>query len=230
MLAFTLRRLAVSIPVLIASSFIVFILVVTAGGDPLGDMRLRPGVTEAQIRAREQQLGLDKPVLERYGSWVSGVVTGDLGRSTASNEEVAPLLWRRLGVTMRLVLSATLVGVLISVVIGSVSAVKQYSKLDYATTFMSFVFFSMPIFWLAAVLRDVGIRANDALGERVFFTVGAQTPNLGGSFLTVWSDRLGHLILPSLTLILVSMAGWSRYQRSSMLEVLNSDYIRTARA
>ena len=229
MLAFALRRLAISVPVVIASSFIVFVLVATAGGDPLADLRLRPGVSEATIELRRQQLNLDKPVLERYGMWVNDVVTGDLGRSV-TNEEVRPLLFRRLGVTMRLVGFATLVSVLLAVVIGVVAAVKQYSKFDYASTFFAFVFFSMPVFWLAAVLRDVGIRINERLGETVFFVSGEQTPNLAGGFLTVWADRIGHLILPSLTLILIQMASWSRFQRGSMLEVLNADYIRTARA
>lgn len=229
MLAFTLRRLAVSIPVVVASSFIVFVLVATAGGDPLADLRLRPGVSEATIELRRQQLNLDEPVLERYGMWVKGVVRGDLGR-TISNEEIAPLMVRRLGVTMRLVGFATVISVMLAVVIGSVSALKQYSKFDYGTTFAAFVFFSMPIFWLAAVLRDLGIRANDALGGTVFFTVGEQTPNLEGGFLTVWADRLGHLVLPSMTLVLIQMAAWTRFQRGSMLEVLNADYIRTAKA
>ena len=229
MLAFTVRRLAVSIPVVIASSFIVFVLVATAGGDPLDDLRLRPGVSEATIELRRKQLNLDKPVLERYGIWVKGVVQGDLGRSQ-SNEEIRPLLFRRLGVTMRLVLSATIIAVLLAVVVGSVGAVKQYSKFDYGATFFAFVFFSMPVFWLAAVLKDLGIRFNQAIGHRVFYTVQEQTPNLDGGFLTVWADRIGHLILPSLTLILISMAGWSRFQRGSMLEVLNADYMRTAKA
>ena len=229
MLAFTLRRLAVSIPVVIASSFIVFVLVATAGGDPLADLRLRPGVSEQTIELRRQQLNLDKPVLERYGIWVKGVVKGDLGRSI-SNEEIKPLLFRRMGVTMRLVLSAAVLAFVLAVVIGSIGAVKQYSKFDYGATFFAFVFFSMPVFWLAAVLKDLGIRINDALGERLFFTVGEQTPNLGGGLFTVWADRIGHLILPSLTLILISVAGWSRFQRGSMLEVLNADYMRTAKA
>ena len=229
MLAFILRRLAISIPVVIASSFIVFVLVATAGGDPLADLRLRPGVSEATIELRRQQLNLDKPVLERYGIWVKGVVTGDLGRSI-SNEEVRPLLFRRLAVTLRLVLFATVVAVILAVVIGSLGAVKQYSKFDYAATFCAFVFFSMPVFWLAALLRDIGIRINNNIGEQLFFVVGEQTPNLTGGWLTVWADRLGHIILPSLTLILISMASWSRFQRGSMLEVLNADYIRTAKA
>ena len=229
MLAFAIRRLAISIPVVIASSFIVFVLVATAGGDPLADLRLRPGVSEATIELRRQQLNLDKPVLERYGIWVKGVVKGDLGRSF-TNEEIRPLLFRRLGVTMRLVAFATMVSVLLAVVIGVVSAVKQYSKFDYASTFFAFVFFSMPVFWMAAVLRDIGIRINEAVGSRVLFVVGEETPNLAGGFLTVWADRIGHLVLPSLTLVLIQMASWSRFQRGSMLEVLDADYIRTARA
>lgn len=229
MLAFTLRRLAVSIPVVIASSFIVFVLVATAGGDPLADLRLRPGVSEATIQLRRQQLNLDKPVLERYGNWVKGVVRGDLGRSVG-NEEVSTELVRAMGVTLRLVLFATVVSVVLAVFIGSLGAVKQYSKFDYTATFFAFVFFSMPVFWLAALLRDIGIRINDALGYRLFFVVGEQTPGIGGGFLNVQLDRLGHVLLPSLTLILIQMASWSRFQRGSMLEVLNADYIRTARA
>lgn len=229
MLAFTLRRLAVSIPVVIASSFIVFVLVATAGGDPLGDLKLRPGISPATIELRRQQLHLDEPVLQRYGNWAKGAIRGDLGRSV-SNEEIRPLLWRRLGVTMRLVLFATVVAVVLAVFIGSLGAVKQYSKFDYTATFFAFVFFSMPVFWLAALLRDVGIRVNASIGRRLFFVVGEQTPDIGGSFLNVQLDRLGHVILPSITLILISMASWSRFQRGSMLEVLNADYIRTARA
>ena len=229
MLAFTLRRLAISVPVVIASSLIVFVLVATAGGDPLADLRLRPGVSEATIEARRQQLNLDEPVLERYAIWAKDVVRGDLGRSVG-NEEIRPLLVRRLGVTLRLVLLATIVSVLVAVFIGSSSALRQYSRFDYAATFFAFVFFSMPVFWLAAVLRDIGIRINEELGRRVFFVVGEQTPGLEGGFLDVWADRIGHLLLPTLTLVLIQMAGWSRFQRGSMLEVLNADYMRTARA
>ncbi len=229
MLAFTLRRLAVSIPVVIASSFIVFVLVATAGGDPLADLRLRPGISEGTIELRRKQLHLDEPVLQRYGNWATAAITGDLGKANGG-EEVRPLLVRRLGVTLRLVVFATIIAVILAVFIGSMGAVKQYSKFDYTATFFAFVFFSMPVFWLAAILRDVGIRINTRIDRHIFFVVGEQTPGLGGGFLNVQADRLGHLILPSVTLILISMASWSRFQRGSMLEVLNADYIRTARA
>ncbi len=213
----------------IASSFIVFVLVATAGGDPLADLRLRPGISEGTIELRRKQLHLDEPVLQRYGNWATSAITGDLGKANGG-EEVRPLLFRRLGVTLRLVVFATIIAVILAVFIGSVGAVKQYSKFDYTATFFAFVFFSMPVFWLAAILRDVGIRINASIGRRLFFVVGEQTPGLGGGFLNVQADRLGHVILPSLTLILISMASWSRFQRGSMLEVLHADYIRTARA
>jgi peptide/nickel transport system permease protein len=229
MLAFIARRLAISIPVLAISSVLVFFLVVTAPGDPLGDLRLGRGDQTGAIELRRQQLHLDEPVVERYFDWISGAVRGDLGRSI-HNEEISSLLMQRLGVTMRLVAFATIISVIIAVIIGSLSAVRPYSKFDYASTFLAFVFFSMPVFWLAALFKDVGIRVNKALGARLFFTVGEETTSFSGGFVATWLDRLGHLLLPSLTLILIQMAAWSRFQRGSMLEVLDADYIRTARA
>jgi len=131
---------------------------------------------------------------------------------------------------MRLLAGSVLLAVLFGILIGVVAALQQYSKFDYLATLFAFVFFSMPVFWLAALLKDVGIRINEALGHKLFYTVGEQTPGLSGSFMSVWSDRLGHLVLPALSLILIQIASWSRYQRASMLEVLGADYVRTAKA
>lgn len=214
---------------MLVASVLVFALVATSG-DPLAELRLNPRISPAVIQVRIQQLNLDEPVMVRYGLWAKGVVRGDFGKSLVTGEPVRPLLMRRLGVTLRLVLAATLLAVLVGVTLGVLQALKQYSRLDYTATFSAFVFFSMPVFWLAALLKDVGIRINEWLGARVFYTVGEQTPDLLGGFFTVWADRLSHLVLPSLTLILIQMASWSRFQRAGMLEVLNSDYVRTARA
>jgi peptide/nickel transport system permease protein len=139
-------------------------------------------------------------------------------------------LRRRLAVTLRLVLVATVIGVLIAIAIGVFSAVRQYSVFDYGSTALAFIFYSMPVFWLAAVLKDIGIRINRSVGHTIFYTFGERTPNLANGLVGTWSDRIGHLILPSLTLILISVAGWSRYQRATMLDVLHTDYVRTARA
>jgi peptide/nickel transport system permease protein len=226
---FVLRRAAIAVPLIVISSFLVFMLV-AAAGDPLAELRSNPGIPKSTVDARRRELGLDRPLLVRYVTWAKGAVRGDFGESYVTGEAVRPKLMRSLGVTLRLLVGAVILAVLFGVAIGVLAALRQYSRFDYMATFFAFVFFSMPVFWLAAVLKDLGIRLNDALGFKLFFTVGQESPGLSGSFFTVWSDRIGHLILPALTLILIQVAGWSRYQRSSMLEVLNADYVRTARA
>ena len=212
---FILRRAAIAVPLIVFSSFLVFMLV-AAAGDPLAELRSNPGIPKSTVDARRRELGLDRPVLVRYLTWAKDAVRGDFGESYVTGGAVRPKLVRSLGVTLRLLVGAVLLAVVLGVTIGVLAALRQYSRFDYMATFFAFVFFSMPVFWLAAVLKDLGIRLNDLLGFKLFFTV--------------WSDRLGHLILPALTLILIQVAGWSRYQRSSMLEVLNADYVRTAKA
>lgn len=227
--AFVLRRLAISVPLIIVASLLVFVLV-AASGDPLASLRANPNISEETIELRRRQLNLDKPVIVRYVLWAKGALRGDFGRSSVDNEPVRPKLMRAVGVTLRLLFGAVLLAVLLGVGVGVLAALRQYSRFDYVATFFAFVFFSMPVFWLAAVLKDMGIRINKLIGFNLFFTVGEQTPGLEGGFFDIWSDRLGHLVLPVLTLILIQMAAWSRYQRASMLDVLNADYVRTARA
>ena len=210
-------------------SLVVFLLVATSG-DPLSSLKASPNASPETIRAREVELNLDKPLYQRYAIWAKDAVRGDLGESTKFNEPVSSLIWRRLGVTVRLVFFATVLGVLIAIAIGVFSAIRQYSWFDHSSTAFALIFFSMPVFWLAAVLKDVGVRINRATGTRIFYTIGERTPNLDAGFIGQWTDRFSHMLLPSLTLILISVAGWSRYQRASMLDVLRADYVRTARA
>jgi peptide/nickel transport system permease protein len=230
MAAFVVRRLLISIPVLFASSILVFLLVANSG-DPLGELRARqPPVPPEVIAQRERDLNLDKSQPERYLTWLAGMVRGDMGK-TIDGREVGPLLFDRLQITLRMVLLASLIALLLAVVVGVVSAVRQYTALDYTSTFTGFLFLSMPVFWLAALLKEyVGIGINQAVGRQLIFTVGEQTPNLTGDLWTRIGDYLGHLILPTIALAAISYAAWSRYQRASMLDVLNSDYIRLARA
>ena len=229
MLGFIIRRLLVSIPLLLLASFVVFVLVASSG-DPLAPLRSNPAISEATIQARAAELNLDKSIPERYGIWISGVIAGDLGTSSVTREPVTEILQRRMWVTVRLVGFATVLAVLAGVTIGVIAAIRQYSWFDHGATFFAFLFFSVPVFFMAAFLKDIGIRINEAVGRRIFFTVGEQTPRLDANWFGMWSDRIGHLILPALTLILIQMASWSRYQRSAMLETLNSDYVRTAKA
>jgi peptide/nickel transport system permease protein len=226
-LAFIGRRLAVAVPLLLLASFLVFVLVASSG-DPLENLRLNPRTPAAVIAKRSAQLHLDRPVVVRYAIWLNDAVHGDLGTDN-NGGSVGAQLYRALPVTLRLVLAAEVLAVLIGVGLGVLSATKQYSWFDLSTTTFSFVAFALPVFWLAAVLKDVGIRVNRALGHRVFFTVQQQTPGLHGSTWTRVADALGHLVLPAFTLVVVNVATYSRFQRASMLDVQAADYVRTAR-
>jgi peptide/nickel transport system permease protein len=230
MLSFIIRRLLIAVPLVLLSSVLVFLLVANAG-DPLGDLKGRnPPVPEQTIKAREQQLGLDKPLPQRYVTWLGNFVQGDMGKSIRG-VEVRPLLWQRLKVTLRMVILASILAIVLAIGAGVLSAVKQYTPTDYTFTFLGFLFLSMPVFWLAALLKEYGaIRLNKVFGEQVVYTVGAESPNLSGSFGEKLADWAGHLILPTIALALISFAAWSRYQRATMLDVLGSDYIRLARA
>jgi peptide/nickel transport system permease protein len=230
MLSFIIRRLVIAIPLVLLSSVLVFLLVANSG-DPLAELKGRnPPVPEATIEAREKQLGLDQPLPQRYVTWLGNFVQGDMGTSIRG-VEVRPLLWQRMKVTLRMVVLAMVIAVVLAIGAGVLSAVKQYTPTDYTFTFLGFLFLSMPVFWLAALLKEYGaIRLNSLFGDQVVYTVGAETPNLTGSFGHRLADWSGHLILPTVALALISFAAWSRYQRATMLDVLGSDYIRLARA
>jgi peptide/nickel transport system permease protein len=129
------------------------------------------------------------------------------------------------------VVLASVLAVVLAIGAGVLSAVKQYTPTDYTFTFLGFLFLSMPVFWLAALMKEYGaIRLNQLFGEQVVYTVGAETPNFSGTFTERIANYAGHLILPTLALALISFAAWSRYQRATMLDVLGSDFIRLARA
>jgi peptide/nickel transport system permease protein len=228
MTLYVLKRLATAVPFLAVASFAVFCLVALSG-DPLAKLREQPGVSPEAIAAREQALGLDQPLLRRYLSWITDILHGDLG-TALDGEPVAVKLGRAFGVTMRMVLVAVVIALLLAVVVGVTSAVRRYTLLDYTSTLAAFVFFSMPVFFLAGVLKDLAIRINEATGYLIFSTVGERGTGVGGGLWATVADRAGHMVLPTLTLVLVTFAAWSRYQRASMLEVLGADYLRTARA
>jgi peptide/nickel transport system permease protein len=233
MLPFVARRLLVAIPILLVASFLVFGLI-TASGDPLENLRLRPGVSPEIVHQQEVALGLDKPFVERYWDWITKFVHGDMGKDIKSRE-VQPQLTSALSVTLRLVFAAQLLAICLGVTVGIISAVRQYSVFDYTTTGLSFLFYAMPVFWFAVLLKEFGaIKFNNVLEgwghSRWIATVGSQTVNFEGSFWDRAFDYFGHLILPTITLTIISYAAYSRFQRASMLDTLSSDYVRTAKA
>jgi peptide/nickel transport system permease protein len=174
MLAFIARRLVVSFFVLLAGTFIMYILVANAG-DPLFDLRQDTSPDrEAKIEARTEALNLDSPVLLRYFGWLRGVggcvvpgVQCDWGL-TASSQSVTPLISNAIGQTLQLIMVATIAALVLGIMIGIVTALRQYSSLDYTATFGSFLFFSLPIFWVAVLLKQfLAINFNNWLADPV---------------------------------------------------------------
>ncbi|HZG92405.1 MAG TPA: ABC transporter permease [Pseudonocardia sp.] len=230
MLAFAVRRIAISVPVLLLAAFIVFTLG-TFAGNPLDPLIARnPPAAPEVLAAETARLNLDQPLVPRFVSWLGGLFQGDFGPSVVSTRDIGTELGERFLVTLRLIALAMVIALVLAVVVGVLSAVKQYSVGDYTATFIGFLFLAMPSFWLAILLKQGGIEFNLAVGDQVLYTIGASSvpPPEGAWAWTV--DVLGHMILPTIALALISYAAWSRFQRAAMLEVLNSDYLRLARA
>lgn len=232
MLAYTVRRLLVSIPVLIVSTFVVFLVVVNSG-DPVANFATsrQPAPSKAAVTAFARHIHADQPVAERYWNWITGVLHGDFGPSVQPNLNIGHDLFTRFRVTVTLVAAAMVIALLLAVVCGVYSAIRQYSVGDYVITFVGFLFLAMPVFWFAVLLKQAGIWTNQSTGSQFLGTIGEKSTYLDVD--TTWneiSDRIGHLILPTITLALVSFASWTRFTRASMLEVLGSDYVRLARA
>ena len=225
MFTYIVRRLLYSIPVLIITSFLIFMFV-SASGDPLNQVRQIPRVSQKTIDNIIERKHLAEPLIVQYGYWVKDAVTNQFGTSLLSDEPILPDIKRVLGNTMQLVIMAEIISAILALLIGVISAVRQYSVFDYAATSLSFLGFSTPVFWLALLLQILFVTIYLKTGTRVFFTGGLSSPNPSN----FWIDRLQHLALPTITLVILSVAQYSRYVRASMLEVVNSDYVRTARA
>jgi peptide/nickel transport system permease protein len=229
-LAYVIRRVFISIPILIGSTILVF-LMVKLSGDPLEGLKLRnPPAPRQTILNEERRLGLNLPLWEQYLNWLKNLILhGDFGQSVHSNINIGHELGGRLFVTLRLVLVSVAIALVLAVITGVVSAIKQYSAADYTFTFIGFLFLAMPTFWFAILLKSAGISVNQSTGSQAFFTIGDKSVFLADpSPWGVVKDIAGHMVLPTIVLGLVSYAAWSRFQRASMLEVLNSDYVRLA--
>jgi peptide/nickel transport system permease protein len=228
MLTYIIRRVLYSIPVLVATSFLIFTFV-SISGDPLGRVRANPNITAQQIHAIEHSKKLDRPVVVRYGYWVRDAFTKKFGTTLFGSRKIWPDLKRVMGHTLQFVLTAIILSVLFGVAIGVYSALRQYSVFDYVATTVSFVGFATPVFWLALMLQVLVVNIFLKWHIRIFYTSGLSSPDAGNG--ASWLlDRVQHLALPVIALSVLSVASYSRYMRASMLEVLNSDYVRTARA
>jgi len=226
---FVVRRLAVSVPLLLAASILVFALVANAS-DPLAELYNLPDVTPEVIDARRAELSLDRPVVERYRKWLTAFVQGDFGKSQGGRE-VRSLLWERLQVTLRMTLVATVVALGLALLVGTIGAVRQHSTFDKVTRVAGYLFLAVPVFWVGGLLKEyAAIRLNRLLGGQLVFTVGEATPNLSGSLAHRLADYAGHLVLPTITLALGPIAAWSRHLRASALDAMSAEHVVAARA
>ena len=229
MTRFLARRLLNYLILLALASFLTFCLTSVAFS-PLDSLLQRnPRPPQAVIDAKAAELGLDKPVPLRYAHWVSGAVRGDFG-TTITGQPVSDELWRRIGVSLRLVVIGSVIGTVVGVVVGAWSAVRQYRLSDRVITVLSLLILSAPTFVIATLLILGALRINSLLGTQVFEYTGETSPDAVGGWWNQLVDRAQHLVLPTFALALGSIAGYSRYQRNAMLDVLGQDFIRTARA
>jgi peptide/nickel transport system permease protein len=225
MLVFIVRRLLYSIPVLLATSFLIF-TAVSLSGDPAARLKSNPRFSPTLIKQIEHKYKLDRPIPVRYWFWLKDVTTHKLGTSLNTNQPIWPDIKRVMTHTAQLIVTSSIIAILIGVMVGVYSAIRQYSIFDYTATSLSFLGFAMPTFWLALLLQILFVNIYLKWDVRIFYTSGLNNPNEGAFSL----DRIQHLGLPVATLVIIDFALYSRFMRASMLEVINSDYVRTARA
>ena len=210
MLKYVLKRLLLLIPVVLGITFIIFVVLNLAPGDPAVQILGQDATAEA-LAAKRAELGLDQPIIIQYIRYIAGVLQGDFGTSWLSGYEVLPEFLHRIPYTILLGSLSMFVSVIIGIPLGIIAAIRQYHFVDYASLALALVLFSLPSFWLAMMCQIL-----------FCLTLGWLPASGVGS--------LSHFVLPSITLGANILASQLRMTRTSMLDVIKQDYIRTARA
>lgn len=224
MLRFIIKRLLLSIPILLTVTVITFILIQSAPGDP-ADMLINPRTKPEERQRIRKNLGLDKPIPVQYYNWVKNLVLkGDLGYSLVTGKPVMKTIMERMPATILLMGFSYLLSLLLAIPIGVTAALYKNTLYDYVLTFFSFFGLSVPSFWLALIAIYVFTRQ---LGW--FPSVGIMSVETSSWWVKL-TNVSWHMFLPVGVLVVRQLARWSRYLRSSMIETLQEDYVRTARA
>lgn len=221
MTGYILKRLVQSAVLIVLVTIIAFGLMHLAPGGPESVYAVGTNMGAEDLARIRESFGLDEPIHVQYVSWATGMLTGDWGRSFRDRQPVTEVIFARVPATLELTVTALTFAIVIGVSIGILAAVRQYSVPDYLASVGAMVALSLPTFWfglMAIYLFSVELGWLPSGGRRT----------LGGD--SGFVDRLQHLVLPACVLGLVLVAGWSRYTRATMLEVINQDYIRVARA
>lgn len=224
MFKYIVKRILNLIPVLLIISILIFGIIKMAPGDPLST-RLDPTSTAEQRAAEREKLGLNDPVPLQYWKWLTKSIRGDFGESTMYRRPVKDVVPKFIWNTFLLNVVVYIIAFLISIPIGIICAVKQYSKTDNFWTVFSIIGISMPSFFFGLLLIYFF-----AVKQNWFPINGMVTPGKNAVGWTRVTDILRHMVLPAIVLTIGSMASLVRYTRTSMLEVINQDYIRTARS
>lgn len=223
MQAYIIRRLIQGLGVLLVMSFVIYGLIGLMPGDPI-DMMIQadPNLSTADAARLRAVHGLDRPIVERYGTWLSAALAGDFGYSRQFARPVLDVLLPRLGNTLLLMGVSFVLAIAIALPLGVAAARRPRSLADQAINFLCFAGISVPAFWLALLLIMLFAVTLGVLPAGGMAPAGMQNPGL--------LDRLPYLVLPVLTLTLASVAGLTRFLRASLIEAMREDYIRTARA
>ncbi len=219
---YLVRRLLQMVPLLLGVSVLGFALMHLAPGGPTALYTLNPNVTAEDIERIEEAFGLNEPLPVQYLTWAGNMFSGDFGNSFRGGAPVRDLVVERIPATVQLMGTAYAVAIVVGFAVGTLGALRQYSVFDYLATGGALIALSIPTFWFGLMVIFV-------FAERLGWIPSGGTQSLGsggGGLL----DRLHHLVAPALVLGLVLTAQWSRYFRSSMLEVVGQDYVRTAHA
>jgi peptide/nickel transport system permease protein len=239
MLIYVFRRFTQLLPLVVLASVAIYALVSLQPGDPLDAIRMAdPLMTQEQYRELQRAYGLDQPIYVRYFRWLGRAIQGDLGRSRTYGLPAAEFIFsERLPRTLLLTVTSLAIALLVAIPVGIYSAVRQYSAGDYTFTFLSFVGLSTPNFFLGIILiyifvvllpENFGVRGLPGGGIPNLLYADVQRGWVShGEFVRQWAL---HLVLPVFTLSSGAIAAWTRFMRASMLEVLNQDYVRTARS
>ena len=219
---YLIGRVLQIIPLLLGISLLVFLLVNAVPGSPVDQIAFNPNARPQDVENLKRTLGLDRPIHERYFVWLGHVARGDFGRSMTSYRPVAGEVLARLPNTLKLTVAAFVLALVFSIPVGVYSAVRRNSWFDHTATVVSVAGVAVPTFWFALLLILIF-----AVQFRAWGLPHMPSGGVGESGAAV---QLKHLVLPAFTLAIAEMAGWTRYIRGQMLEVLRQDYVRTARA
>ncbi len=236
MATYTLRRILQMIPLLLVISLIIFLLTSLQPGDPVDQLVFgNPHITPEDIARLKSAYGLDQPWYVRYFFWLKQAIVGNFGYSQDFNIPALEFIFsQRLPNTLLLTVPALVISTLIAVPLGIFSAIRQYSIMDYVLTFLSFVAFSAPSFWVGAMAMYIfAIYLPMLTGGLIFLPpggLGSAELSADANFWVTAADKLKYMILPLSILMLREIAVTMRFMRANMLEVLTQDYVRTARA